>query len=187
MDRVHRIRFLLADHPFDRWLLDQGGVAARDLTDRTARAEFRRLQHGFVRRVIAPLLPYRPLVQRGAYVRLHLPNEASGTAFHSDAGLGHGTDEENVWIALSPATLFLLSLEDSEALAIDDRFEERARALAVPISIEPGEALLFTARHIHGVPPNRGSSAQVTLDFRITPRVNPHAILGCPFEALAEG
>jgi hypothetical protein len=72
-------------------------------------------------------------------------------------------------------------------MRIDETFRARAQALASPITISPGEALLFTSRHVHGVPRQRSTGEQITIDFRVTPRINPHAILGCPFEALAEG
>jgi hypothetical protein len=180
LDGVRRLPFSLDRHPFHRWFAARSGLAA-ERCEQTLSPEFRGLMHAFVREVIAPCLDYVPFVQKGAYVRIH---RGGGTTFHSDAALGHAADEENVWIALTPAKLHVLSLADSQRLSIDDTFQARALALATPLLVSPGEALLFTSRHVHGVP---SPAEQTSIDFRLAPRINPHAILGCPFEALAAG
>jgi hypothetical protein len=189
MDGVRRLRFDPEQHRFAPWVIAQLAQQpdedlAEYLSHRTLLPEFRAMLHAFVRSVIAPELAYLPFVQKGAYVRVHVPGHSLGTTFHSDLALGHGAEEENVWIPVTRATLYLVDLQQSERLRVDAEFERRARELAEPITLEPGEALLFSSRHVHGVPPH---SHQLTLDFRITPRVNEHAILGCLFEALAAG
>jgi hypothetical protein len=155
---------------------EQDSLDPNELSDLTVSREFRALSHAFVRAVVLPHLDYVPYVQKGAYVRVH--RNSQGTPFHSDALLGHGLEEENLWIALTPARLYLVPPDRIRAVGED--FLERCRALAVPFDLDPGQALLFTSQHIHGVLP----ADQITVDFRITPRINPHAILGCLFEEL---
>ena len=121
MHAAHRFDYSTARHPFVRWVLDVAGVEDleallklstgtelhTDLCNKTKSGRFRALVHTFVREVIQPQLDYVPNVQDGAYVRLHRPG-SDGTKFHSDFHLGHGDSEENIWIALSPATLWVL-------------------------------------------------------------------------------
>jgi len=178
VEGVQRFTFSLLQHPFDRWVREQDSLDPSELSDRTVSTEFRALSHAFVRAVVIPHLDYVPYVQKGAYVRVHRRGTSQGTPFHSDALLGHGLEEENLWIALTPAKLYLVPPDRIRNVGED--FLERCRSLAVPFDLDPGQALRFTSQHIHGVLP----ADQITVDFRITPRINRHAILGCPFEAL---
>lgn len=204
MDGVSRFAYSPPRHPFQAWLCDRlearghrgalselhriisienGAPLAAALSDETVDRGFRSIAHRLVAEVIAPELDFVPFVQVGGYVRLHLPGEPEGTGFHSDTALGHGEDEQNLWIALTVATLWIVPR--SAGLTICDGVESMARRAAIPITLEAGEGLRFPAGQIHGVLANTGDRTQVTIDVRITPRINPHAVLGCRFEALS--
>jgi sporadic carbohydrate cluster 2OG-Fe(II) oxygenase len=188
--------------PFDNWLLNEirsAGFAidrlenfhhavpaletaalTKKLIKLTEGDSFRSIYFDFVKSVLEPLVGTEIAPQRFPNFRAHLPNRPDMCIpFHTDSWYGHGSDEINVWIPLTPAkesaSLALIPLAQSHQLTheaqtrcmrlheMESLFSPHAKA----VDVNPGDVVLFTPHHLHGNSENKTGKTRVSIDFRV--------------------
>jgi sporadic carbohydrate cluster 2OG-Fe(II) oxygenase len=157
------------------------------LTKRLIRATesqgFRNIYFPFLREVLEPILGQEIAPQRYPNLRAHVPDRPDMCIpFHTDSWYGHGQDEINVWIPLTPAkdsaSLALIPFAKSQELVRTaqqgnlrlQEMEALFQPHAKPVNVLPGDVVLFTPLHLHGNSANRTGRTRVSIDFRVAVR-----------------
>ncbi len=161
---------------------------ARALAERLTRQSAERAPRALLRRAVNEALAQDEAlakraaslwVQRVGVVRILVPgDDEAPLPLHADIRLGHAPDERNLWIALTDAraSAALQAIDLAPSLAILARSasaffdrDDNIRAAARARPVRRGDALWFTASHVHGATVNRTSATRVSIDIRLAP------------------
>lgn len=125
------------------------------------------------------------LIQRFPSIRFLPPNQdKDGTVllFHQGRWGGNGIGMYTVWMPFTPCyesnSMQILDLDISRKMTREavkegwsyEKLNEKCIELGWPVTLQPGQAHLFTQEHIHGNIPNRTGKTRCSLDIRILVR-----------------
>ncbi len=146
----------------------------------TEQPAFREMACGFVREVVRPILQADVALQRFFNIRIMLPDRQDMIiAFHNGTWYGHGLGETTIWMPLTQAeetnSLQVIDREASRKInanAIENRWrhdqlQQACLAQARPVSLVPGQVLLFQQENLHGNVMNQTGRTRVSIDFRV--------------------
>jgi ectoine hydroxylase-related dioxygenase (phytanoyl-CoA dioxygenase family) len=129
--------------------------------------EFLSLYQQFLKEVIQPGFGESIVYQAKPTFRIHLPNNVAVGEWHKDGDYNHQRTEINYWLPFTRAfgnnTIWIESEEDKEDYQSYD--------------VEYGEVLVFNGAFLkHGNKPNDTGVCRVSIDFRIIPYSQYHAV-----------
>ncbi|WAS91139.1 hypothetical protein [Nannocystis punicea] len=122
-------------------------------------ADFWRLYHGFMLRVLAPLVGRGISYTSHPKLRIHLPGTGSVSSFHHDICVTKRPDQVNFWLPFvdvdGGATIWLES--------------DYGRADFAPVPVRYGQVLIFDGGYLgHGSVDNTSEVTRVSLDMRFS-------------------
>jgi hypothetical protein len=125
-------------------------------------ASVRPLYERLVQETVAPLFGGLVKFQRPPSFRCHLPGGGTASAFHRDGDPQYAISRNsiNAWVPLT-------RVAGTNSIYIET---EIGSGRHQPVSLEPGEILLFDAYHLeHGSFANKTDITRVSLDLRFVP------------------
>lgn len=196
LDRLEDLHTIL---PKSLMALDDGELneISRAFYDNDAR--FTAIYESLLKNAIGPKIAGGAFVfQSTPTIRFHFPNEQGfdwNPRFHTDIMLGHPPQEINLWLAVcgakGSASMSIANMEDSVALLEsldldfarlaegvqhDPEIARRCADIAQSVELEYGEILAFDSRCLHTTQFNRTNWTRISLDFRIVPIDDYHAM-----------
>jgi hypothetical protein len=199
MAKLARLEDLHTLLPRERMALDDGELndVSRQFYDTDA--EFVATYEALLRDVVGPdVVGGDFLFQSTPTIRFHFPHEDGfdwKPRFHTDIMLGHPPQEINLWLpvcgASGSASMCIAAMEDGIAVAEsldldfarladgaqnDPALAARCAGMSRPVELAYGEFLAFDPRCLHATQNNETGWTRISLDFRVVPLDDYHAI-----------
>lgn len=134
-------------------------IVANMMAEQGPEADFWRLYHGFMLRVLAPLVGRGISYTQTPKLRIHLAGTRSVSSFHHDICVTKRIDQINFWMPFCDVADETALWLESDYGACDFR----------PVPVRYGQVLIFDGGYLgHGSVENHSDRTRVSLDMRFS-------------------
>lgn len=134
-------------------------IVSAMMADQPEDADFWRLYHGFMLRVLAPLVGRGISYTQTPKLRVHLAGTRSVSSFHHDICVTERIDQINFWMPFC-------DVADETALWLESDY---GAGDFRPVPVRYGQILIFDGGYLgHGSVENRSDRTRVSLDMRFS-------------------